>query len=164
METIKLFEVLLWYSDNQPDIDLAAGTIKKFTDGGGKVLFTTVLPHPVDVVQLKDILPIDSVSSPIKFLKSKVVIVATDTTQGYPELKTTGSSIKVKTFFPSVTSAKSVYEVTPDVGVGTNVIAFKSNDNKIFFFGLPLHECDGNVGNVKILLDKIIFDDFGLVL
>jgi hypothetical protein len=160
METIKLFDVLLWYSDNQPDIDLASTTIKKFTDNGGKVLFTTVLPHPVDIVQLKDFLPIDSVSTPIKFLKSNVTIQSL--INGYPELKTTGSSIKVKMFYPSSASATSIYEVTPDANVGTNVIGFKSNDNKIFFFGLPLHECDGNVGNVKQLLEKIIFGDFGL--
>jgi len=160
METIKLFDVLLWYSDNQPDIDLASTTIKKFTDNGGKVLFTTVLPHPIDIVQLKDILPIDSVSNPIKFLKAKTDIK--NIVDGYPELKTTGSSIKVKTFYPSTASATAIYELTPDVGVGTNVIGFKSNDNKIFFFGLPLHECDGIEGNVKLLLQKIIFDDFGL--
>ncbi len=162
METIKLFDVIVWYSDNQPDMDLAATTIKKFTENGGKVLFTTVLPHPVDIVQLKDILPIDSVSAPLKFLKSRVTVESL--ANGYPELKTTGSSIKVKFFYPSTASATAIYKVMPDVGLGTNVIAFKSNDNKIFFFGLPLHECDGNSGNVKILLEKIIFDDFGLSL
>jgi len=164
IETIKLFDILFWYSDNQPDIDLAAGTIKKFIDNGGKVLFTTVLPHPVDVLQLQDILPIDSLSAPIKFLSSNLSIEPEDSTLGYPELKTTGSSIKVQTFFPSAASAKSLYQLTPDVGVGSNVIAFKSNDNNIFFFGLPLHECDGNVGNVKIMLEKIFFEDFGLTL
>ncbi len=162
METIKLFDVLLWYSDNQPDIDLAASTIKKFTENGGKVLFTSVLPHPVDIVQLKDILPIDSVSAPIKFLRSNVEIQ--NVVEGYPKLKTTGSSIKVKMFYPSTASSTAIYETTKDLGVGTNVIGFKSNDNKIFFFGLPLHECDGYAGNVKLLLEKIIFDDFGLLL
>lgn len=163
-ETIKLFDALLWYSDNQPNIDLASGTINNYIQNGGKVILTTVLPHPIQVLQLQDFLPVDSLSSPIKFLGSNVELMGDSLDSQYPDLKTTGSSIKVQTMYQSGVGAQSLYNLPDDATDGSKVIALKSNDNKIYFFGLPLHECDGNEGNVKLLLEKILFDDFGLTL
>ncbi|MBI9069984.1 MAG: hypothetical protein JEY94_00200 [Melioribacteraceae bacterium] len=162
IETIKLFGGLLWYSDTQPDIELASSSLKKYTDDGGKVLFTSVLPHPVDLRQLQDFLPIDDVSSPIKVLGTNKVLSVSSDFSDYPELLTTGSSIKVKTFYPQSAAAKAVYTIPDDITDESDVISFKSNDGKVFFFGLPLHECDGNEGNVKVLLEKILIEDFGL--
>ncbi|MDZ7623893.1 MAG: hypothetical protein U5J96_05520 [Ignavibacteriaceae bacterium] len=31
-----------------------------------------------------------------------------------------------------------------------------------FFIALPLDECNGGQGNVKSLLQKVFFDDFGI--
>lgn len=160
-ETIKLFDALIWYSDNQPYIDLASSTLKNYIEDGGKVIFTSVLPHPVDVLQLQDFLPIDSLASPIKYIGSNINIDGDSTLAKYPDLKTTGSSIKVQTLFPSEFAATSLYRLPDGTSEESQIIALKSNDNTIFFFGLPLHECDGNVG---ILLEVILFEDFGLSL
>jgi hypothetical protein len=163
-ETIKLFDALIWYSDNQPNIDLASGTLNNYIQNGGKVIFSSVLPHPADILQLQDFLPVDSLASPIKFLGSNLTIVHDSTMMDYPDLMTTGNSIKVQALFPSEFGAKSLYLLPEESSEQSQVIGLKSNDNKIFFFGLPLHECDGIEGNVKILLEKILFDDFGLSL
>jgi len=163
-ETIKLFDALIWYSDNQPYIDLASGTLKNYIENGGKVIFTSVLPHPVDVLQLQDFLPIDSLASPIKFVGSNLNIISDSLLTKYPDLKTTSSSIKVQALFPSEFGAKSLYNLPKESSKESQVIALKSNDNRIFFFGLPLHECDGIEGNVRILLEKILFEDFELSL
>lgn len=163
-ETIKLFDALLWYSDNQPSMELASGTLNNYIQNGGKVILTTVLPHPVELLQLQDFLPIDSLASPIKFLGSNTDIQSDSLALDFPDIKTTGSSIKVQTIYPSEFGAQGLYNLPDDIIDESKVIALKSNDNKIFFFGLPLHECDGNEGNVKLLLEKILFDDFGLTL
>jgi hypothetical protein len=123
-----------------------------------------VLPHPVDVLQLKDFLPIDSLASPIKFVGSNLSIIGNSANDYYPELKTTGSSIKVQTLYPSEFAATSLYSLPEGTSEESQVIALKSNDSKIYFFGLPLHECDGIEGNVKILLENILFEEFGLSL
>ncbi len=163
-ETIKLFDALVWYSDNQPDIELASATLKNFIGAGGHVLLSTVLPHPVDVVQLQDFLPVDSLGSPIKFVGSKKEITADSSLTGYPLLKTTGSSIKVQTLYPSEFAATGIYSLPIGTSNDSDIIGLKSNDNKIFFFGMPLHECDGIEGNVKILFEKVLLEDFGLSL
>lgn len=163
-ETLKLFDAILWYSDSQPNIDLASSTIKKYIEFGGKVIFSSVVPHPVELLQLQDFLPIDSLSAPIKFVSSNVDVFGDSLLVGYPNLKTSGSNIKVQTFYTTEASAQNLYSLPASTAPESQVIAFRSNDNKIFFFGLPLHECDGNPGNVKILLEKIIFEDFGLSL
>jgi hypothetical protein len=161
-ETIKFFEAIVWYSDNQPYIDLASSSIKNYIEEGGNILFTSVLPHPVDILQLQDFLPLDSLAAPIKQVGVNKEIVADSTLSGYPMLKTTGSSIKVQTLYPSEFAATSIYSLPKGTSDESDIIAFKSNDNKIFFFGMPLHECDGIEGNVKILLEKILFEDFRL--
>ena len=163
-ETLKLFDVILWYSDNQPNIDLASSSIRKYIEFGGNVIFTSVLPHPVDLLQLQDFLPIDSLAAPIKFVGANIDILSDSLLVGYPNLKTSGSNIKVQTFYTTEASVTMLYSLPQLTAPNSQVIAFKSNDNKIFFFGLPLHECDGISGNVKILLEKILFEDFGLSL
>ncbi len=163
-ETLKLFDAILWYSDSQPNIDLASSTIKNYIEFGGKVIFSSVVPHPVELLQLQDFLPIDSLSAPIKFVSSNVDVLSDSLLVGYPNLKTSGSNIKVQTYYTTKASAQNLYSLPVSTAPQSQVIAFRSNDNKLFFFGLPLHECDGNPGNVKILLEKILFEDFGLSL
>ncbi len=62
-ESIKLFKYILWYGDNNPQLDIAQAALPAFEAAGGKILFTTGLPqNPVfDPRGFGDFAPIDSI-------------------------------------------------------------------------------------------------------
>ena len=41
-------------------------------------------------------------------------------------------------------------------------IGFFNNSKSLFFYGLPLSKSNGGAANVKSLLSKIFFEDFGV--
>ena len=47
LQTLKLFKYVLWYSDNNPSLDLAAYSVQKFIDAGGKIAFLMQFPQNV---------------------------------------------------------------------------------------------------------------------
>jgi hypothetical protein len=42
-------------------------------------------------------------------------------------------------------------------------IGFFNSVKSEFFIGLPLHRLNGGSANVKALLSKVLFEDFGLI-
>ena len=42
VETVKLFKVVLWYADIEPNLELADAALSKYTEKGGKVIFSTM--------------------------------------------------------------------------------------------------------------------------
>jgi hypothetical protein len=42
-------------------------------------------------------------------------------------------------------------------------VSLMTNDKSEFFIGLPLHLCNGGNANVDELLEKVFFEEFGLV-
>jgi hypothetical protein len=42
-------------------------------------------------------------------------------------------------------------------------VGFINNNKTEFFIGLPLHECNGGDQNVDDLLEKVFFEEFGLM-
>jgi len=59
LQTLKLFKYVLWYSDNSPSLDLAASSVQKFIDAGGKIAFSIQFPQTVDPFLLQSFLPIN---------------------------------------------------------------------------------------------------------
>ncbi len=164
LETIKLFDAIYWYSDNEPNLELASVSIQNYLNAGGKAALSFQLPRFVDQDQLRSFLPIDSTDS--KFVTSVIggAEVAQDSNiTGYPNLKTQLPLFIMRTFYPSSSSADVIYHlISPQIS-GNDVIGFKSKDNKLFFIGIPLNKAEGYPGNVVKLLNKVLFEDFGLL-
>jgi hypothetical protein len=64
-ESIKLFKYILWYADNDPQLDIAQASLPAFEATGGKILFTTGFSeNPVfDPRGFGDFAPIDSIEN-----------------------------------------------------------------------------------------------------
>lgn len=159
--TLKLFKYILWYSDTNPSLDLAAGAVKKFNDAGGKILFSMSFPSVFDVTILQGFLPIDSTTNFINFLfPNSILAPQTVNFPGFPELKTVGSIPRVRSFYPSAEFAKSFYKFQNNELPGS--IGFTDTVDKLYFIGLPLNKCTGNTGTAQEFIRKILFEKFGL--
>ncbi|MBK9099758.1 MAG: hypothetical protein IPM14_16960 [bacterium] len=160
LETIKLFDYLFWYTDNNPSIDLASFSTQKYLSQGGKVAFSMQFPQTVDPVELQSFIPIisDSIGQKISLLPNTVI--ASDTTNpSYPYLKLTINVFRVKSFYLSELAANPIYYY-PN-GELPGFAGFTNIELTEFFIALPLDKCNGT-GNVKALLQKVFFDDFGI--
>lgn len=159
--TLKLFKYILWYSDTNPSLDLAAGSVKKFNDAGGKIMFSMSFPSVFDVTILQGFLPIDSTTNFINFLfPNSTVAPQLVNFPGFPELKTVGSIPRVRSFYPSAEFAKSFYTFPNNELPGS--VGFTDTADKLYFIGLPLSKCTGTAGTAQEYIRKILFEKFGL--
>ena len=161
LQTLKLFKYVLWYSDNNPSLDLAASSVQKFVDNGGKVAFSMQFPQTVDPLLLQNFLPInaDSLFSRTSILPNTIVSAET-TDVSYPDLTTSTSLFRIKSFYLNPNGAIPIYYFPNKELRG--YIGFFNNTKSIFFYGLPLNKSNGGAANVKELLSKIFFTDFNL--
>jgi hypothetical protein len=161
LQTLKLFKYVLWYSDNNPSLDLAAASVQKFIDAGGKVAFSIQFPQTVDPELLQSFLPInsDSLYSRTSILPG-TIIKADSMNSTYPTLTTSSSLFRIKSFYLNPNGAIPVYYFPNKELRG--YIGFFNNTKTLFFYGLPLSKSNGGAANVKPLLSKIFFEDFGV--
>ncbi|HEX9253476.1 MAG TPA: hypothetical protein VF870_14625, partial [Ignavibacteriaceae bacterium] len=162
LQTIKLFKYVLWYSDNNPSLELASATVQKYIDAGGKIAFSMQFPQNVDPYLLQGFLPIstDTVYSKTTLLPN--TIISADTTDfTYPKLTTITSLFRIKSFYLNPNGAIPIYYFPNNELSG--FIGFFNNSKSLFFYGLPLSKSNGGAANVKSLLSKIFFEDFGVV-
>lgn len=160
LETIKLFDYLFWYTDNNPSIDLASFSTQKYLSQGGKVAFSMQFPQTVDPFELQSFIPIiaDSISTRISLLPG--TIIASDSTDpSYPNLQLSGNVFRVKSFYLNTLAANPIYYY-PN-GELKGYAGFTNTELTEFFIALPLEKCNAT-GNVKPLLQKIFFDVFGI--
>ncbi len=160
LETIKLFDYLFWYSDNNPSIDLASFSTQKYLSQGGKVAFSMQFPQTVDPVELQSFIPIISDSIGLKVSLLPGTNVVSDTTDPlYPNLKLTINVFRVKSFYLNELVANPIYYYLN--GELPGFAGFTNIGLTEFFIALPLDKCNGS-GNVKALLQKVFFVDFGI--
>lgn len=161
LETIKLFDYLFWYTDNNPSIDLAAFSTQKYLTQGGKIAYTMQFPQIVDPVELQSFIPIisDSIDARVSLLPG-TAISSELTDPSYPNLQLTLNVFRVKSFYLSPLAANAIYYY-PN-GEMNGYAGFTNSELTEFFIALPLDKCNGT-GNVKALLQKIFFDDFGII-
>jgi hypothetical protein len=116
-----------------------------------------------DLSTLQGFLPIDNVSNYISFLFAGANILPSSPQVNYPPLKTIGpgSIDYVRTFVPNAVVASEIYNLSSSQISGN--IGMISNDKSLFFIGLPLHKCNGGNQNVDDLLEKVFFEEFGLI-
>jgi len=160
LETIKLFECVIWYSDNDPSLDLASSSVQKYISLGGKIFFSLQFPQTVDLTQIQGFLPITPDSSDYAtFLAPGAT--AWDTTQSnYPKLQVTSSLARARSFYLSTIGATPIYYFPKKELKG--YIGFENSEKNIFFLGMPLHRINGIPGSVTTLLTKVLFNDFKL--
>jgi len=160
LETIKLFDCVIWYGDNDPSLDLASSSVQKYTILGGKIFFSLQFPQAVDLTQIQGFLPIIPDSSDyVTFLPTGAV--ASDTTHtNYPKLQVTSSLARARSFYLSNIGVTPIYYFPNKELKG--FIGFENSEKNVFFIGMPLHKINGFPGSVKDLLTKVLFQDFNL--
>jgi hypothetical protein len=157
IETLKLFEAVIWYGDNNPTLSLAQRSLPAYLRAGGHVLMTTALPSTVDPQgALLDFVPLDSVAStelpnPVPSGARLVPQLAE-----YPTVEKGTGSIFVHPLYPGVTG-QAVYRLS---ALGEPVVAVRSEERDIVFFALQLHKLA--LPSVGQLLHRILVDDFQL--
>jgi len=160
LETIKLFDFIFWYTDNNPSLDLVSFATQKYLTQGGKVAFSMQFPQSIDPLEISSFIPIipDSIDTKLSLLPGTEV--ASDTTDpAYPNLETTLSIFRLKSFYLNPLVANPIYYY-PN-GELDGFTGFTNTALTEFFIALPLDKCDGGEGNVISLLVKI-YNDFGL--
>jgi hypothetical protein len=185
--TLKLYDVVLWYTDLYPSFTPAQIGLFYYTLSGGKAIFTTTFPKNIsfpDVQALNDFAPIDSISTDPEsqttqtdtirtnagnILPGKTKILPFDAAQGYDTLAF-GSSAFYNLNWRRVykrADAQYLYQLEPstnsrDPYLGMPTIAVIDNAKKFVFFALPLHFLNGNPANETAFFHKVIVDEFGL--
>ncbi|MBK6915737.1 MAG: hypothetical protein IPH11_19510 [Ignavibacteriales bacterium] len=165
-ETIKLFNYVFWYSNSKPRMDLLSLTTNKFVDGGGKIAMSLTFEDSTSVFQfdvptIQGFLPIDSLGQdrPVGFVFSGTVFPSSPNLD-YPSLTISSTVSSLRTYYPNPITAQKVYDISASNLNGN--IGFKTNDDNLFFIGIPLFQADGGDSNVIPLLEKIFIEDFGL--
>ena len=105
-------------------------------------------------------MPVDSLSLP-EFVFTGADVLPSAPEIDYPALKTNDTNAGTRTYSPNPLVTTEIYNlVSPDLNGN---IAFITNDKTKFFIGLFLHYCNGGDQNVDELLEKVFFEEFGLV-
>jgi hypothetical protein len=167
-EMMRLFKYVYWYAGYGPRLDLLNIVTDKYIEQGGKIAFSMTFQDSIaefafDLSTLQGFLPIDDVSNFLPFLDAGTDVLPSSPQVNYPPLKTIGpgSIAYVRTFVPNSVVATEVYNISTSQISGN--IGFITNDKTLFFIGLPLHVCNGGDQNVDELLEKVFFEEFGLI-
>ncbi len=163
LETLKLFDYVFWYSDNNPSLDLASIATQKYLDNGGKIAFSLQFPQTVDLTLISSFLPVNSDSGSFRTSLLAGTKISSDSTQpAYPNLELSSGIFRARAFFINALAAIPIYYFPNKELDG--FVGLSSIDKKLFFIGVPLHKSNGGNANVKNLLEKVFIGDFGLTL
>ena len=167
-EMMRLFKYVYWYAGYGPRLDLLNIVTDKYIEQGGKIAFSMTFQDSsstflFDLSTLQGFLPIDNVSERVDFFFAGADVLPSSPQINYPPLKTAGpgSIDYVRTYVPNLVVATEIYKVS-NAQISGN-IGFITNDKTLFFIGLPLHRCNAGQQNVDDLLEKVFFEEFGLI-
>jgi hypothetical protein len=163
-ETMRLFKYTFYYAVSNPRLDILNLVTNKYLQQGGKIAFSMTFQdssssYEFDLSQLQGFLPVDNVSATLPFLLAGADLVPVQI--NYLPLKTTSTIAYVRTFTPNSVVSTQVYNISSSQINGN--ISFITNEKNEFFIGLPLHLCNGGEANVGHLMEKVFFDEFGLI-
>ncbi len=163
LETLKLFDYVFWYSDNNPSLDLASIATQKYLDNGGKIAFSLQFPQTVELTLISSFLPVSSDSANFKISLLSGTKISSDTTHPeYPNLELSSGIFRARSFYINTLAATPIYYFPNKELDG--FVGLSSIDKNLFFIGIPLHKSNGGDANVKSLLEKVFIEDFGLSL
>ena len=161
LETIKLYDAILWYTDNDPSLDVANVTVQNYLEAGGKMLLSMQFPQEIDLSQIQGFLPF--IEADTSYYSATIgvnrTIGSADILQ-YPNLLTSRSFARVRSFKLTSVGVTPIYYF-PN-GELKGFIGFESSSKNIFFIGAPMQRINGIPGSVKNLLIKVFFSDFNL--
>jgi hypothetical protein len=165
-EMMRLFKYVYWYAGYSPRLDILNIVTDKYIEQGGKIALSMTFQDSnavfaFDLSTLQGFLPIDDVSEFIPFLFAGANILPSTPEINYPPLRSSDAIDYVRTFVPNSIVATDIYDVSSSLISGN--IGFITNDKTLFFIGLPLHVCNGGDQNVDELLEKVFFEEFGLI-
>ena len=172
LETIKLFPCILWYSDNNPSLDLANSTIPRYLSIPGKrVFFSMQFPQIPVMSQLEGFLPITDSTNFINSMTPGRTI-SDSSHSGYPTLRTIHSLARARAFYPSSFGVTPIYSMSDNASFPRSTlngwIGFETvssdgkNTHNMFFVSMPLHWMCMIPNSVPALLTKVLFNDFNL--
>jgi hypothetical protein len=188
--TLKLFDYVIWYTDQFPSLGVAQFPLYLYSSTGGKVLYTTEFASAVGDPRgsLVDFAPLDSVSS----------VDLSSATRPFPSLGDTripagyvlypDSSIPSNIYptlsFNSTPSfhlffmrpiykradARYIYRLQPDQRspiryVGSPNVGVIDDAKRFVFLAIPLHLLNGSANGgqgVSAFLQKVFVEEFGL--
>ncbi len=167
IETLKLFKYVLWYTDNDPTIDVAQVALPEYQRSGGKIFYTAAFPESAIDPRggITDYAPIDSLSpEPIRFVPSGTLAEAASESPGYPTLVRDSQGVPVafiRDMYRKI-NARNLYRFQESTRwPGQPVVAVRSGDSRFILFGIPLHRFDGG-GTVGELIHLIFRNEFGV--
>ena len=158
-ETVKLFKVIIWYTDNAPPLALAGATVQKITAAGVKIFFSMMFPQTIDLTQIQEFLPISTDTSYYLPVIAPNKLVSDFSQSGYPTLKVSTSFQRVRSFKLNSGTIPLYYFPNNEL---SGYIGFENSYKNIFFLGMPLNKMIGIPG-AAALLNKVIFGDFNYV-
>jgi hypothetical protein len=170
LETMKLFKYIYWYSGSNPRLDLLNIVTEKFNQAGGKIAFSMTFQDSsstflFDLSTVQGFLPIDNISP--KFGTSGNLLppanILPSSQSDYPALKNSLNISFTRSYTPNTIITDSVYTLYDRNNVLVGNISFITKAKNLFFIGLPLHLCNGGAANVPALLQKIFFEEFGVI-
>ncbi len=166
LETMKLFKYIFWYSDSSPSLELTSSVTQKFIIGGGKIGYSMTIQKPsssfeFDLATIQSFLPIEGFGeeSPLSFMGSGANILPITGFTEYPQLRTASTIGHVRTYIPT-SKAKGVHNLSSSNISGK--ISLINDSKELFFIGLPLHQSNAIEGSVKVLIEKVFIDEFGM--
>ncbi len=162
LQTLKLFKYVLWYSDNNPSLDLISAITQKYLDAGGKMAFSLQFLQNISLETISGFLPINTDTLYAANSIDPGTVISADTTNpSYPELLTTAGLFRIKSFSLPPLGAIPIYYFPNHELSG--YVGFFNSTKTLFFISLPLSKCNGGAANVKTLLHKILIEDFGVM-
>ena len=142
---------------------LLSSSVQNYIDNGGKIALSMQFPQTIDLTALQSFLPIKSDSSDYQNTLFGGTKISSDNTQpDYPDLELSTSIFRVKSFYLNPLGSIPVYYFPNNELKG--YIGFTDMNKTMFFIGVPLNKANGGNANVKDLLKKVFFQDFGLAL
>ncbi len=172
VETLRLFKYVFWYSDNGPSYSVAQTALPRYLETGGRVLMSVTFPTGTFDPReqgLVDFAPVDSVArNDIGFIRPLTNILPEPEAEGYPTLvrDDTPTGVGGVRNLYIETGAVPLYRVEHEENP---LVAVKSADNRMYFFGVRLHRKKGDMSEdgdpetrrLGLLLHKIFIDEFG---
>lgn len=163
-ETLRLFQLIVWYADESPQLEYAQISLPDYVASGGKVLFSTRFKEFFsEQGDPLDFSPADSLGLNIKRILNGTRIQPAPF-QNLPVLKvqtTAGIVPFVKTLIKKP-SAIQLYQLESNSQwPGNPDIALESADKSLIFFALPIHLLNGNQ-NVGRMFSVLLKEHLGV--
>lgn len=160
LETIKLYDAVIWYTDNAPSLNVASVTIQNYLDNYGKLFLSMQFPQTIDITQIEGFLPIETDTS---YYKSNINL---NTTIGsldpgnYPDLQSNRSFARVRAFKLKSIGVNPIYYF-PN-GELNGFLGFENSSKNLFYIGAPMQRLNGIPGSLKKLFTQVLINDFNL--